>query len=1707
MDPNKVSVTSGIAENIPVAKKKLTNLFEFVREWDAKNTAITTQWKQTPWHLSFLELPRYPTIQSLLGAEDQDSDVVLRVIRPDETPCPSPPEAVLPWLLGGWKDPFREADHVASLNHRVEAGEKTIRFEDAAERPVAWDEWSLERLAWCTGDRTDERPCPPPPPNLEPWIKGEWRDPSREVEPEEELTLWVEAHTITEAFDGSDQRVAAWEQWTLARQQWCEAERPVRKAMGLYDRLFELRSRLRREGEAYRLLLGDGMVRGPGERGEVLHPILLQGAELRFDEQKACFTVLLVDEPAFLYTEGLATFVGVERGFLGELRDGVRSEGIEMRSGPDVRTFMHKALNTLLRGVRIADGPSPSEPDGKVVAWREPVLMLAPRRARIAEAVDKIIKRIETSPMPPATLLGIVSTIDETDAVTEPSHAGAPSGGRATRTVRRAPDPPAARGEVRRALLLAKEANEAQERILMQIEKQDTVVVQGPPGTGKTHTIANIMGHFLAKGQRVLVVSHASKALRVLRDSLPEPLRPLCVSLLDSDQESKNELEQSVRGIIHRVTTDDAHEAEREQAELQRRRDRLIDELAMAEDDLRDAVADEYRDVTVAGRSIAPIEAAKRLAAMPHDQRWIPGPLQPGRACPLTPQEVGQLYEANARVRPDHEEGLRGTLPRIDELPTPEQLGKDLARRDELKGRNLEPMKGLWKPDATANRDRLLEAWDGFVKAFKPVGEMRARAHLLECMDAGWRGGSQHDAWRSFVAMLREKGDRIDQCAGRAMKGAAQVPAELANEKGLETCREMRTAIGRSGTVHKYAFRAAARIRPGWKRFLEQATVAERPPQNEEHFAAIEDRILVAVYRDELRRHWRAHLHEHPDLHGADLGSKPEDTVRQHAARMEDAVRWYEDLGRAALDGLERAGLDLEAAKRKVEPKAGRFAEFEHLFEAAKTVMEVHTKRRLDALELAEIGSRLSDAVARLRRIGPEHDTSGVAGSMAEAIERGDADEYARAQEYLGELQEIASMARARAGLLDRLRPMAAGWARGVEEREPPHQGPKPPGDAMEAWFWVQVAQELDRRGAIDASTLQVRVATLKQDLRAITSELAESMAWQRQRARVGQTQRRALESWHAAVSARGYEKGVRSAQLKAQAQRSMREARHAVPAWVMTLNRAIETLDFDGEPFDVVIVDEASQANMMGLLPLAMARKAIVVGDDKQVTPAAVSEDLGDTQRLIEQYLHDFSERDHFTGRFSLYHIAKQSFQQHHMLKEHFRCDADIIAFSNTLSYDGQIEPIRDTTGNTIVPATVEHKVHGRNDRKVNREEAEEITALIVACMEQPEYAGATYGVISMLGDEQALDIDHLVRQHLPDDAYEKARLLCGSAAQFQGDERDVVFLSLVHSSGEGPLRLLRDDDAQKRYNVAASRARDQLWVVHSIDDHDLPNPEDLRKRLLGHVRDPGASSRQMERVQRKAESPFEIAIARELTERGYRIEAQRKVGARRIDLVAHGAHGRQVAIECDGEKYHTLENLDADLHRQGVLERLGWTFIRIRGSTFYREPRTTIAGLLERLREQGIEPIGPLDEDGMSHRGEELLGRVRARASELREQWRREAEGDTEDDEAGDGPRSILGKADGSRRPAPSTRRETHQPPEGTYTAIVDCLAQAGRPLSRSEIIGRTGIDSSHWNRVIGELLERRDIVRTGEKRGTRYSLPESDRVEPDGHARTNP
>jgi very-short-patch-repair endonuclease len=222
------------------------------------------------------------------------------------------------------------------------------------------------------------------------------------------------------------------------------------------------------------------------------------------------------------------------------------------------------------------------------------------------------------------------------------------------------------------------------------------------------------------------------------------------------------------------------------------------------------------------------------------------------------------------------------------------------------------------------------------------------------------------------------------------------------------------------------------------------------------------------------------------------------------------------------------------------------------------------------------------------------------------------------------------------------------------------------------------------------------------------------------------------------------------------------------------------------------------------------------------------------------------------------------------------------------------------------------------------------------------------------------------------------------GNAGQFQGDERDVMFLSLVQSA-DGLLPLVSTRPYQQRFNVAASRARDQMWLVHSLDPAtNLPHG-DLRRKLIEHVQDPSASAREATAALARAESPFEVDVIKRLSAAGYHIKSNYRVGSYRIDIVVQGLDGRKLAIECDGARFHGPEELEYDMQRQADLERPGWRFVRVRGTEFYRDPDRALVPVFERLTAVEIEPLEATGLEEAPKESSDLLERVKLRAQEI--------------------------------------------------------------------------------------------------------------------------
>ncbi|MDP3981305.1 MAG: AAA domain-containing protein, partial [Chlamydiota bacterium] len=449
-------------------------------------------------------------------------------------------------------------------------------------------------------------------------------------------------------------------------------------------------------------------------------------------------------------------------------------------------------------------------------------------------------------------------------------------------------------------------------------------------------------------------------------------------------------------------------------------------------------------------------------------------------------------------------------------------------------------------------------------------------------------------------------------------------------------------------------------------------------------------------------------------------------------------------------------------------------------------------------------------------------------------------------------------------------------------------------------------------------------------------------------------------------------------------ARKHMDHCRTAIPAWIMPLYRVAETVNPTTDAYDVVIIDEASQSGPDALFLQFIAKKIIVVGDDMQISPEAIGVPRQDVDLLRDRYIKDLPHVDSLGVESSFFDLAVILFGGRIVLREHFRCMPEIIRFSNDLCYQSTpLIPLRQYPPNRLTPVVIARHVpdgyrDGDSRTQRNPPEAQAVVDVIVECCQNPAYEGKSMGVISLLGEYQARLIEQKLLEAIGPEEIERRNLICGDAYTFQGDERDVIFLSLVAAPGETSMRALAGVTDKRRFNVAASRSRDQMWLFHTPTINDFRNKECLRYKLLSYchnqkVQPTSIEGIDIEKLKYAAQnikrnednhpapfgSWFEVDVFLKIIDRGYRTIPQFEVAGYFIDFVVEGLRGR-LAVECDGDKWHGHEQYDADMRRQRILERCGWTFWRIRGSEFYHNPDKAMASLWELLNRFSIAPGG---------------------------------------------------------------------------------------------------------------------------------------------------
>ena len=1460
---------------------------------------------------------------------------------------------------------------------------RLTELEAAVPGLVAGDPTGADADLVCRIEKLEMPPCPPIPESLAPYATGDWRAP--------EWTPDWKALPDPAEHPESAELYETLADWLKIRGAWLEARGEILPNHALFERLQDLRDHLSESNLRDECVIGTAVFTSNPDvtraKNPVRWPLLVQPLVIELGSSRRNLPVIEVrrngDEDPRLLAEILAPFAedGVDLKAASRFEEWLEDAGADANLAGDesLSEALEKFAASLHPDCRFvpAEEELPEDAGEKPAFTLEasPVILIQPRPSGVRSAIRSIRKDIAEHRDVPAHLMEIVCP----DVFPTLASGLTPTLSLEAKLAATAGEDP--------DVLLAKPANPEQLAIAHEVEHNNVVLVQGPPGTGKTHTIANLLGHFLSQGKRVLVTSHTTKALSVVKDLLPKEIQPLCVTMLGD----RKDLEQTSSELITRLTRLNVEDLEARIRALGLERHRLGTALADRRRRIFEQRKIEHEAVEFNGRRYTLTEIAKFLREAERLQALIPGEVAEG-PLPLSFRELLELYGTNGRWDAETARDLSGLLPGFELLPDADTM-RGMNRRwrdvlaedagdvtiDERRSVSGERLHAFMKGGET-----LLVAPESGISALTPAmdlspltetDEMKRLALSLGLADEGCR--EAFEQLERELAAANELALAVDR-ASLLDSHTVVIPDAIDADAAMKaaewfTANDPDGSTGFLGRLFNKEAREAADALAG-------VEVDGSRPASKEAFEAVALHARLKAAVKTVARTWDS-LAERADAPAfATYGDNAVRTLfTRYGTSLSDTCIWWRRVFVPYIEGLLSAGIEAEGMKELLESAdpleaARRFA--------TDVLAPVHTARHREA-ELHALREWQATESQKLYAAAPACATA----RRLAAATLVDPDAWELEAERLRKLLEDQPLFARRTELLERLRAAAPEWANALEAGEPGFTTSNPSPEITNAWLYRQLERIYTRATAADLDALQSDAERLCADLREATAQLAVAKAWLAVKSRLSNGPALSNLFSLAAYMKRAVGRGRKSAAWRREVNRLLPACQQAVPVWIMMIQDAL--LNFStASKFDVIVVDEASQADMTALPLLYMGKKVIVVGDDRQVTPLSVGTSEAAVDALCARHLEGrVKEPKLYDSRLSLYGLVQSMAFPAHMLVEHFRSVPEIIGWCSRLSYNGTIRPLRDASSSSLKPAVVPWRTRGTaGDNGVNEEEAQAVIRLLRAMIHDPAYDGKTFGIIPMrsVHGAQVNRIRRLLVENFDPREIERRRIHCGISAEFQGDERDVVILSLVDSAAPGlPLRKETDGAdsmMKKRWNVAVSRARDQLWLVHSFDPAAQLKPDDLRRSLFDWA--DGVMSGTI-----GAAEPFDLPdpeftgqVLRALRKRGYRVEAGHDAGAWRLDMVVR-ARGRAAAIECDGSGREDEDAIRRDMERQTVLERAGWKFVRVRSADWFRRPEKTLERVCEALAALGIAP----EPEDCAPQKDLLLAHVRANVERL--------------------------------------------------------------------------------------------------------------------------
>lgn len=1272
-----------------------------------------------------------------------------------------------------------------------------------------------------------------------------------------------------------------------------------KKLLKIYQKFFKFYEELRDKSDTHELVVGVGLFhyKKDSDSRKYYRHIITQAVNIKYSQ--SAITVQVGDENPkiekdFIHNEFNENSINDAIEYFDSIVKDEDKDDIDLLDSKNITKILQEVVNQIGIEQYNHDTKEPTISKNQIISYSPTLILRKKNTSKLDEAYTEIIKQVESQGNSCKislidSLLGKNSHSDTSDSSNNDS--------------------------LPEIIYFPNPSNNEQIKILEKSRNKNAVMVQGPPGTGKSHTIANLICHLLATGNKVLATAHTKPALKVLKEKLPKEYQGLVVDYLGSDQTSKDNLTASVNIILNNINNSPDYGTSLDEQQLKNTKEKTAKytnkhKVVIRHDTEKITVNANYQGMLV--------EILEQLKANKEQFSWYQDNYDD-----IQDNQLHEQLEAFIALNEKHQLQKSSdfqAIADITKIPTPAQV----ERYNELTDFSILEKLDFVKSD---NLNGLIEQLERVGILNKEIQALHQGQSLDDFIDLCGKKSELNELFKTLPEqkILKELDDTTTNYPAKDLK------ILKAHAKNLLLFLESGKKLQDLGKFSKW------RLPPNIKEqyyFVDAVKVNDSPCDTIDEFILVIKDIEVKQVLQKLQA-----------IHSINHNSYIEQ-INAYQNIVDNANKFKKikiQVDALLEDIFQDSGLQVEYLKTN---------NIDELLKRIEWTSKHNEWQKIDII--------IDKSQTYLNTKNFKHNADNW-------IDLKQLDKY---QEFYQQIEDLNNFKDLQQQLSQKIpntiEQILAGEVVIFEQ-------------LSNALYYKHAQNYVNQLPQENTSTLKWKIKQNQEREKQLITKIGANKAWQGVVNNTDGHLKTELKFWQDAIRKISNTNSKRTQKYRKIAKQKMAICKDVIPCWIMPLQQLVSTITPQQGMYDYIIIDEASQLNIDAMLLLYLAKKIIIVGDKEQIAPENIGTNESQVESAINEHLEDIPNKDFYNTQHSFFDLTKNYFHTNITLREHFRCMPEIIEFSNKLCYapnNTPLYPLRTYSEKRLTPLKNvfcdNGYTEGKSSNIINKPEAQAIVEKIAEIIKDERYQNKTIGVITLQGNTQKDIIHNLLLEKIDEKEYTARKILCGNPASFQGDERDIIFLSLVTADNHNRTALTRDTD-KRRFNVAVSRAKDQVWLFHSVQLNDLRN-NDFRYKLLEHITT--YTPKKFEQSQlipvpspkpRYGDDPkppkpfrswFEVEVYNDILTKNYQVIPAHKVAGYEIDLVPICADGTKIAVECDGDYWHGDEQYNKDMQRQNILERAGWQFFRIRYSEYLRDKDKATQGLWDLLKKHSTQP-----------------------------------------------------------------------------------------------------------------------------------------------------